>query len=77
MLRYVKCSLTGKHSTHFKSHHLSSAKQNHDVGDQEVLVIKLTSEEWRHWLESMAQPFIVWTDHKNLAYLQSAKHLNT
>lgn len=38
--------------------------------------IKLALEEWRHWLEGTAQPFIVWTYHKNLAYLQSANHLN-
>lgn len=34
-------------------------------------------EEWRHWLEGGEQPFSVWTDHKNLEYLQSAKQLNS
>jgi len=32
----------------------------------ELLAIKLVLEEWRHWLEDAKQPFIVWTDHKNL-----------
>jgi len=36
----------------------------------------LALEEWRHWLEGAVQPFIVWTDHQNLIYLQSAKWLN-
>ncbi len=33
-------------------------------------------EEWRHWLEGAEQPFLIWTDHKNLEYLRSAKRLN-
>lgn len=39
----------------------------------ELLAIKLALEEWRYWPEGPAQPFIVWMDHKNLAYLQVAK----
>uniref|UniRef100_A0A3P9LW77 Gypsy retrotransposon integrase-like protein 1 n=1 Tax=Oryzias latipes TaxID=8090 RepID=A0A3P9LW77_ORYLA len=34
-------------------------------------------EEWRHWLEGATHPFVVWTDHKNLAYLRTAKRLNS
>ncbi len=34
-------------------------------------------EEWRHWLEGAGVPFIVWTDHKNLEYIRSAKRLNS
>uniref|UniRef100_A0A669CB49 Gypsy retrotransposon integrase-like protein 1 n=1 Tax=Oreochromis niloticus TaxID=8128 RepID=A0A669CB49_ORENI len=64
------------HPCAFYSRHLSSAEQNYDVGDRELLAIKLALEEWRHWLEGAAQPFIVWTDHKNLEYIRSAKRLN-
>ena len=32
-------------------------------------------EEWRHWLEGASVPFQVWTDHKNLEYLQTPKQL--
>lgn len=39
--------------------------------------MKLALEEWRHWLEGTKLPFIVWTDHKNLEYIQSAKRLNS
>lgn len=35
------------------------------------------SWHWRHWLEGATHPFIVWTDHKNLAYIQVAKWLNS
>ena len=60
----------------FFSRKLSSAERNYDVGDRELLAIKLAFEEWRHWLEGATHPITVFTDHKNLAYLQSAKRLN-
>ena len=34
-------------------------------------------EEWRHWLEGAEHPFVVWTDHKNLEYIQTARRLNS
>ncbi|XP_042273818.1 uncharacterized protein LOC121901165 [Thunnus maccoyii] len=43
----------------------------------EMLVKKLALEEWRHWLEGVEQPFVVWMDHKNLEYIHSAKWLNS
>uniref|UniRef100_A0A8C7WRQ0 Gypsy retrotransposon integrase-like protein 1 n=1 Tax=Oryzias sinensis TaxID=183150 RepID=A0A8C7WRQ0_9TELE len=61
----------------FFSRKLSPAERNYDVGNRELLAIKLALEEWRHWLEGAHHPFIVWTDHKNLAYLRSAKRLNS
>lgn len=45
---------------------------SYDVGNKEVLTVKLALEEWRHWLKGAKQPFGVWTDHKNLAYIQTA-----
>ncbi|KAI3367781.1 hypothetical protein L3Q82_026217 [Scortum barcoo] len=44
---------------------------------RELLAVKMALEEWRHWLEGSTQPFVVWTDHKNLAYIQTAKRLNS
>uniref|UniRef100_A0A8C7X743 Gypsy retrotransposon integrase-like protein 1 n=1 Tax=Oryzias sinensis TaxID=183150 RepID=A0A8C7X743_9TELE len=61
----------------FFSKKLTPAERNYDVGNRELLAIKLAIEEWRHWLEGAAIPFIVWTDHRNLAYLRSAKRLNS
>ncbi|KAM4545898.1 olfactory receptor 6E1-like [Odontesthes bonariensis] len=54
----------------------SPTERNYDVGDRELLTIKLAMEEWRHWLEGTEYPVQIWTDHKNLSYLQSAKRLN-
>ena len=59
------------------SHRPSPAKQNYDIGNKELLAVKLALEEWRQWLEGAQVPFLVWTDHKNLEYLQTAKRLNS
>lgn len=50
---------------------------NYDIGNRELLIIKLALHEWRHWLEGAQHPFIVITDHKNLEYLKDAKRLNS
>ncbi|KAI3372638.1 hypothetical protein L3Q82_023114 [Scortum barcoo] len=65
------------HPCAFFSRRLSPAEANYDVGNRELLAVKMALEEWRHWLEGSTQPFVVWTDHKNLAYIQAAKRLNS
>ncbi|KAF7640746.1 hypothetical protein LDENG_00017690, partial [Lucifuga dentata] len=55
------------HPCAFFSRHLTTAESNYDVGNRELLMVKLALEEWRHWLEGAEHPFLVWTDHKNLA----------
>ncbi len=65
------------HPCAFFSHRLSPAERNYDIGNRELLAVKLALEEWRHWLEGSGVPFIVWTDHKNLEYIQSATRLNS
>ncbi|KAI2646204.1 Transposon Tf2-9 polyprotein [Labeo rohita] len=65
------------HPCAFYSHRLSPAESNYDIGNRELLAVKLALEEWRHWLEGSGVPFIVWTDHKNLEYTRTAKRLNS
>ena len=65
------------HPCAFFSRSLSPAERNYDIGNKELLAVKLALEEWRHWLEGTKQPFLVWTDHKNLEYIQSAQRLNS
>ncbi len=65
------------HPCAFFSRRLSPAERNYDIGNWELLAVKLALEEWRHWLEGTKQPFLVWTDHKNLEYIQTAKRLNS
>jgi len=64
------------HPCAFFSRKLNPAEINYDIGNRELLAIKLALEEWRHWLEGAKHPFTVLTDHKNLGYLRDAKRLN-
>lgn len=64
------------HPCAFYSHKLTLAECNYNIGDCELLAIKLALEEWRHWLEGAQHPFAIFTDHKNLQYLREAKRLN-
>lgn len=61
----------------FFIHRLSPAERNYDMGNVELLAVVLALQEWRHWLDGAALPFVVWTDHKNLTYLQNAKRLHS
>ena len=65
------------HPCAFFSYKLDPAERNYDIGNRELLAVKLALEEWRHWLEGAEQPFIVWTDHKNLEYIKTARRLNS
>ena len=47
------------HPYAFFSRKLTSAERNYDVGNRELLAIKLAFEEWRHWLEGTRHPFLV------------------
>ncbi|KAL0166846.1 hypothetical protein M9458_038690, partial [Cirrhinus mrigala] len=63
------------HPCAYFSRKLSPAETNYDIGNRELLAIKLALEEWQHWLEGAAHPFHVFTDLKNLQYLRDAKRL--
>lgn len=65
------------HPCAFFSRRLTPPERYYDVGNRELLAVKLALEEWRHLLEGTNQPFLVWTDHKSLSYIQSAKRLNS
>uniref|UniRef100_A0A8C5PKT4 Gypsy retrotransposon integrase-like protein 1 n=1 Tax=Leptobrachium leishanense TaxID=445787 RepID=A0A8C5PKT4_9ANUR len=67
---------TGRvHPVCFFSKGLSPAERNYDVGERELLAIKMALEEWRHLLEGTRHPVTVFTDHRNLEYLQRARRL--
>lgn len=65
------------HPCAYFSRRLTPAERNYDVGNRELLAVVLALQEWRHWLEGSTLPFVVWTDHKNLSYLRSARRLNS
>lgn len=65
------------HPCIFFSRRLSPVERNYNVGNCELPAPVLALQVWRHWLEGTAQLFVVWTDHKNLAYLQSVRRFNS
>ncbi|KAK3539827.1 hypothetical protein QTP70_013334 [Hemibagrus guttatus] len=64
------------HPCSFFSRKLNLAERNYDIGNWELLAVKLVLKEWRHWLEGAKHPFLVLTNHKNLEYLRADKRLN-
>lgn len=63
------------HPVAFASRKLSPPERNYDVGERELLAIKFALEEWRYLLEGASHPIMIFTDHKNLEYLRTAKRL--
>jgi len=47
------------HTCAFFSWRLNPTGRNYDIGNWELLAIKLVLEEWREWLEKTRQPFLV------------------
>ena len=43
---------------------------------KEMLAIIRSLQEWQHFVEGAEHQFEIWTDHKNLEYFMTAKHLN-
>ncbi len=54
---------------------LSPLEQNYDIGNRELLAIKLALEEWRHCMEGAIHNLQVITDHRNLEYLRETDPL--
>lgn len=65
------------HPCVFYSKKLSPAECSFYMGDGELLAVKQALEEWRNWLKGVEHPLMVWTNHKNLPYIQTAKRLNS
>uniref|UniRef100_A0A8C5R0W1 ribonuclease H n=1 Tax=Leptobrachium leishanense TaxID=445787 RepID=A0A8C5R0W1_9ANUR len=63
------------HPVAFYSRRLTPAEKNYSIGEKELLAIKSALEEWRHLLEGAKHPVVVYTDHRNLEYLRTAKRL--
>lgn len=64
------------HPVAYFSNMLTPGEKNTDVGDPELLAIKAALEEWRYLLQGAVHLILIYTDHKNLKYLRTAKHLH-
>ena len=60
----------------FISRVMTPAEINYDIYNKELLAIIYALEEWRCYLLHAAEPFEIWTDHKNLTYFKKPAQLN-
>ena len=65
-----------QHLIAFLSKTFLETKRNYDVYDRELLAIIRALTEWRHYIQGSTHMTIVFSDHKNLTYFQSAQNLN-
>jgi transposase InsO family protein len=59
----------------FMSRKMNPAERNYEIHDKELLAIVESVKLWRHYLEGLADPFIILSDHQALQYFQSSKTL--
>jgi len=59
----------------FHSCTFTTVELNYDTYDKELLAIFEAFKIWRHYLEGLAYPINVVTDHKNLEYFSTTKML--
>jgi hypothetical protein len=64
------------HPVAFHSQKFTAIEINYEIHDKELLAIVDYFEEWRHFLETVVHPIIIYTNHKNLKYFMSAWILN-
>lgn len=48
---------------------LQHLEEKDDVGDQDLLAVKLALEQRKHWLVGATHPFMIYMNNKNLEYL--------
>ena len=63
------------HLVTFHSHTFTIAELNYNIYDKKLLAIFEAFKIWRHYLEGLAYPIDVVTDHKNLEYFSTTKVL--
>ena len=63
------------HPVAFHSHTFTAAELNYNTYDKELLAIFEAFKIWRYYLEGLAYPINVVTDHKNLEYFSTTKIL--
>jgi hypothetical protein len=62
--------------TSFYSRWCTSAEQNYDTYDRELLAIVASMKQWRHHLEGARFKILIQCDHRNLEYFQTRKVLS-
>ena len=63
------------HLIAFHSHTFTIVELNYDIHDKELLAIFKAFKIWWYYLEGLAYPINIVTDHKNLEYFSTTKVL--
>jgi len=63
------------HPVAFHSHTFTVTELNYNIHDKKLLTIFEAFKIWRHYLEDLAYPIDIITDHKNLEYFSTTKVL--
>jgi hypothetical protein len=64
------------HPAAFHSRKFTAAEINYEVHNKELLAVVDSFAQWRHFLEGSPHQIIIYNDHKNLTYFQTARVLN-
>jgi len=56
------------HPVAFYSRSLSPTERNYPIYDKELLAIISALENWRHFLKGASEPFVIYSDHRNLLF---------
>jgi hypothetical protein len=65
-----------RHPVAFLSETFSETERKYEIYDRELLGIIWALKEWRHYIQGSGHTTIVYSDHKNLTYFQTAQKLN-
>jgi RNase H-like domain found in reverse transcriptase len=65
-----------RHPIAFLSKTFSETERKYKIYDRELLGIIRALKEWRHYIQGSGHTTIVYSDHKNLTYFQTAQKLN-
>ena len=63
------------HPVAFHSYTFTAVELNYDIHNKELFAIFEAFKIWRYYLEGLAYPINVVTDHKNLKYFSTTKIL--
>ena len=64
------------HPCAYLSQTFTTAEQNYDIYDQELLTVIHALDHWCHYLQGMNHPVTLLTDHKNLTYFHQPQKLS-
>ena len=65
-----------RHPVAFLSKTFNKTEQNYEIYDRELLAIIRALEEWQHYIQGSGHTMVIYSDHQNLTYFQSAQKLN-